>query len=150
MARCLPTFQHRQTYTGTRKGFKYFQELVSLLAELKQVSARKPAFTQCIALQDKNSQNKNRQQQTHKLTRKAKAGMVYVCSKWCCSLHWKVSYHWHTTNYSLLFACLRASCAAAPDITKLSSSLWQSYLNRILKLGTFVLWISFPSGPGFQ
>ncbi len=42
-------------------------------------------------------------------------------------------------SYSLLFACLRASCAAAPDITKLSSSLWQSYLNRILRLGTFVL-----------
>ena len=112
MAWCLPTFEHRQVCAGTRTGFKYFQELISLPAEseLKQISARETAFTHCIALQGKNSQNKNRQQQTHKLTSKAKAGMVYGCSKWCCSLHWKDSYRCHSTNYTVATLCFLHVC----------------------------------------
>ena len=39
--------------------------------------------------------------------------------------------------------------AAAAAITSCISSVWQSYLKRMRRLGTFVLWMSLPSGPGF-
>ena len=38
----------------------------------------------------------------------------------------------------------------APSFTSSLSSLRQSHRNRVLRLGTFVFWMSFPSGPGSQ
>ena len=47
-------------------------------------------------------------------------------------------------------ASSRISWAAAAAITSCISSVWQSYLKRMRRFGTFVLWMSLPSGPGFQ